>query len=104
MARFHGRIGYEEVVETSPGVYTPMIVERDYFGDDIVRMSKWEAGENLNDDINVQNEISIVADAYAYQNFQNIRYVEYMGAKWKVKSIKVIRPRLTLSIGGVYNG
>lgn len=103
MAKFYGMIGYATTEVTAPGVHTETIVERPYYGDVTRRTGKWEAGEGLNDDMNVANDISIIADAFAYQNFHCIRYVEWCGAKWKVRSIEVQRPRLILSIGGVYN-
>lgn len=105
MARFAGVVGYEILEETSPGVYRPMsIIERPYKGDVIRNTKNTEPGQWLNDDINVNNEISILADAYAYDHFYAMKYVVWMGTKWKIKSVEVERPRLILSIGGVYNG
>ena len=104
MNKFYGKIGYAISEETVPGVWVERIVERSYYGDVIRNIRRLQSSENLNDDINVTNEISIVADAFANQNFHSMRYVEYMGTKWKVSSIEVKYPRLILSIGGVYNG
>lgn len=104
MAKFYGKIGYAITKETTPGVWVEEIVERSYYGDVIRNIRRLQGSENLNDDINVSNEISIVADAFANQNFHSMRYVEYMGAKWKVSSVEVKYPRLILNIGGVYNG
>lgn len=104
MNKFYGKIGYAISEETTPGVWVERIVERSYYGDVIRNIRRLQSSENLNDDINVSNEISIVADAFANQNFHSMRYVEYMGTKWKVSSIEVKYPRLILSIGGVYNG
>lgn len=104
MAKFYGKIGYAETVETAPGVWTEVITERNYFGDVIKNTSRWHTGENLNDNLTINNELSVVADPYAYENFHAIRYIEWMGSKWKVTSITVLRPRLLISIGGVYNG
>ena len=104
MNKFYGKIGYAILEETVPGVWVEQIVERSYYGDVIRNIRRLQSSENLNDDINVSNEISIVADAFANQNFHSMRYVEYMGTKWKVSSIEVKYPRLILSIGGVYNG
>lgn len=104
MNKFYGKIGYAISEETVPGVWVERIVERSYYGDVIRNIRRLQNSENLNDDINVSNEISIVADAFANQNFHSMRYVEYMGTKWKVSSIEVKYPRLILSIGGVYNG
>lgn len=104
MNKFYGKIGYAITKETTPGVWVEQIVERSYYGDVIRNIRRLQSSENLNDDINVSNEISIVADAFANQNFHSMRYVEYMGTKWKVSSIEVKYPRLILSMGGVYNG
>ena len=104
MNKFYGKIGYAISEETVPGVWVEQRVERSYYGDVIRNIRRLQSSENLNDDINVSNEISIVADAFANQNFHSMRYVEYMGTKWKVSSIEVKYPRLILSIGGVYNG
>lgn len=103
MAKFHGKIGYAEFEETSPGVYTETIVERDARGD-VTRMARiLHGGDVVNDNISFNNEVSVVCDAYAIQHFSSIRYVLYMGTKWKVSNVTVQRPRLILNFGGVYN-
>lgn len=104
MARFHGRIGYGESVETAPGVWVDEIVERSYFGDVVRNARNLREGENLNMDLSVQNSISIVADAYANDHFFAIRYVEWAGVLWTVSSVEVQSPRLLLRLGEVYNG
>jgi hypothetical protein len=104
MAKFYGKIGYAESSETSPDVWTDVITERNYFGDIVKNTRRLEAGEGLNDNININNLISIVADPFAIQNFLTMRYVEWMGALWKITNVEVQRPRLILTIGGVYNG
>lgn len=103
MAKFYGIVGYIDTVETAPGVWRPQITEREYYGDFVRNTSKFQTAGKVNDDINVSNEISIVTDPYAELNFSLIRYVEFMGVKWKVNSVEVRRPRLILAIGGVYN-
>ncbi|MCD8159450.1 MAG: hypothetical protein LUD77_11390 [Clostridiales bacterium] len=103
MAKFYGNIGYGETAETSPGVWEEVITERKYFGDVLQFMRRWESGEGLNDDLNISNKISIVADPFAYEHFHTMRYVEWLGAKWKVSEVEVAYPRLILNVGGVYN-
>lgn len=103
MAKFYGKIGYAETVETKPGVWRPKITEKPYFGDLIRNSRQYESAGQVNDNLNIANEISIVADPYARQNFHSMRYVEFMGAKWKVTRVEVQYPRLILTIGGVYN-
>lgn len=103
MAKFYVKIGYAETVETKPGVWDKQITERDYFGDLIRNTRKFQNSENLNDNICIANEISIVADPFAIQNFYSMLYVEYMGVKWKISNVEVAYPRLLLTIGEVYN-
>ena len=103
MAKFYGKIGFMETTETSSGVWEEEITPRYYYGDVTRNMRRWDSSQNQNDDLKINNEISIVSDPYAVQNFHAIRYVEWMGSLWKVTSVDVQYPRLTLSIGGVYN-
>ena len=103
MAKFYGNVGYAVTEETTPGVWKPSIVDKDYYGDIIKNSRRLEGTSKVNDDVSIENQISIVADPFAYKNFHNIRYVEYMGAKWKVTNIEVQYPRLILTMGGVWN-
>lgn len=104
MAKYYGKIGYVETVETAPSVWTEQITERSYYGDVLRNTRKYQNSENLNDNLEVSNELSILSDPYALQNFHAIRYVHWMGSRWKVSSVEVRYPRLILTIGGVYNG
>lgn len=105
MAKFYGEIGYSETVETAPGVWTEQITKRNYSGDVIRNTSRWStSSDSTNDDLNINNQISIVADPFAYQKFHSMTYVEFMGAKWKITNVEVQYPRLLLTIGGVWNG
>lgn len=81
-----------------------MIVERDYVGDILRNTRRLQSGESVNDDLSVNNMISIVADPYANENFFAIRYVQWMGTLWKVTEVEVQSPRLLLRLGGKYNG
>nr|DAL41133.1 MAG TPA_asm: hypothetical protein [Caudoviricetes sp.] len=104
MAKFYGKIGYASTIETKPGVYEEQIIERSYYGDLIRNTRRLQSADKVNDDINISNEISIVADPYATNNFHTMRYAVFMGTKWKVSNVEVSYPRLILTLGGVYNG
>jgi hypothetical protein len=105
MAKWYGRVGYVTTVETEPGIYEPEATERTYYGDLLKNVSKWAPSTtSINDNLNVANQISIVADPYAYQHFSSIKYVEFMDAMWEVTSAEPQYPRIILTVGGVYNG
>lgn len=104
MAKFYGNIGFVDTVETQPGLWEEQPVERPYYGDLTRNTSRYQMSGEVNDDINISNTISIVADPYANENFHHMRYVVFMGAKWKITNIDIQYPRILLTIGGVYNG
>lgn len=104
MARFYGKVGYVITKKTSPGIFEEEPVERTHMGEVNRGISQWTPSEGVNDDLKLNVQISIVGDQFANEHCQSIKYVEYMGAKWKVTSVDPQHPRLILTIGGVYNG
>lgn len=104
MAKFYGRIGYGQTVQTVPGVWTDVFTERNYYGDVIRNTRGSTEADKINNDLTVGNSISIVADAYAHDHFFAMRYIEWAGTLWTISDVEVQRPRLLLRLGGVYNG
>lgn len=104
MSKYFGKIGYGVTEETRPGVYEPQITEREYYGDIVRNTRRYENSGKVVDDLNINMTLSIVADPFAYQNFHQLKYAEYMGARWKATSVEPQYPRLIITLGGVYNG
>lgn len=105
MAKWYGVIGYAIPKQVRPGVWQDEIIDREYRGDLIKHSNRWSTNsDSTNDDLVLNNQISIIADAFAEQYCQRIKYVTFMDAKWKITSVDVTYPRLLLTIGGVYNG
>ncbi len=104
MAKWCGVIGYAETKETEPGLWEEQITERSYYGDLTRNTRKLQTSASVNDDIGIANELSVVSDPYAIQNFFAMRYAAFMGAKWKITNVEVQYPRLILTLGGIYNG
>lgn len=103
MAKWYGKLGFAVSEEEAPGVWEEKMTERSYFGDMTSNRRRLQSSGNLNDNIVIANEISVVADPFARENFHAIRYAEFMGTKWKISSIDVQYPRLILTLGEVYN-
>ncbi len=104
MSKFYGPIGYITQKEISPGVWDDVVVERSYRGDILQNIRRWDSTDQKNDNLTISNRISLIADPFAYENFSTMRYVIWMGVRWKVNSIEIQRPRLILTLGEVYNG
>lgn len=106
MAKFNDVVGYGVLVEDPPdsGVWVERITEVLYFGDVIRNTRRLESGDQLNNDLSVNNSISIMADAYANAHFFAMRYLKWQGARWIISEVSVERPRLILRLGGIYNG
>lgn len=105
MAKYYGIVGFVKTYEDpeNPGAWKTEVHE-DYYRGDVKRYAKriTASGEKANSDVIVTNAISIIADPYAIENFQYIKYAEWMGTFWTVASVDVNRPRFELSLGGVY--
>ena len=105
MPKFYGEVGYSVMEETAPGVFMDRPVTHMYTGNIIKHISRWGTSQNgVNDDLSLNNRISIVGDQFAYEHFSDIRYVVLNEVKWAVTSVELSPPRLILSIGGMYNG
>ena len=104
MAKWYGTIGYVVTKEVRPGVWKEEPIERSYYGDLVRNTRRLQSADQQNDNVNIANEISIVADPFANENFHAMRYAEFMGTKWKVNNVEVQYPRLILTLGGIYNG
>lgn len=104
MAKYYGAIGFSKTVETVPGVWSEEIIERNYKGQIIRNARRWESAETLNDNIKINNTINIMADSYLLNNIYAIKYVTWMGTRWKITDIEIERPHLKLTLGGLYNG
>lgn len=105
MMRWYGKVGYSETVETKPGVYENQDTVCEYYGDVKRNSTRWITNsDSINDDLTVSTQISIVADPFAFEKFYSIKWIEYMGVKWKVTNADPQPPRILISLGGVYNG
>lgn len=107
--KFYGIVGFAADLKEGRGsnegiVKEAPIVEREYFGD-VQRLSRRsDTGTDIIDDVHINVQISIVADDYINSHMHSIKYVDFEGTLWKVTSVEPIRPRIILTIGGVYNG
>lgn len=104
--KWFGNVGFtiREPIEEDSDIYGDKIVKRPYYGELTRLNSQWKTSSHKNDDIDINTEISIVSDPFAYDHFASIIYVEFMGVKWDVKTVTPQYPRLILAVGGEYNG
>lgn len=104
MNRWYGKVGFAETVETAPSIWSDVITEHPYYGDVLRNNRRLQDNQQINSDITVSNQISILADAYANDHFYNIRWIEFMGSKWKVSEVDASQaPRLILTLGELWN-
>lgn len=104
MNKFWGTIGFVKQVETSPDVWTEQVTERNYVCEKVRNGSRWQGSTYVTDDIVIDNQFSILADPYAWDELGSIRYLIRNGSKWKITSIGEAYPRLTITLGGLYHG
>ena len=107
MARFYGEIGFlrniEKDPDNRPGIYIEVLTKRNYYGDVLSNSRRWDQNGNFNDNLVINNRISIVADSFAKANFGAMKYVKWQGVDWKITNAEVRYPRIILTIGGEYH-
>lgn len=105
MARFYGYVGFIETVDDGTGIWEQKETIRPYYGDVGNDVRRWNTQQqSVNDNLQLNNNISILADEFAYQNLSAMKWVEWNGVKWRITSAEVNFPRITLHFGGVWNG
>ena len=106
MSKFHGNIGFVNYEETAPDVFAEVTEERLYSGDILRKINRsLSMQQSINDNIVLNNQISIIADPYINEHFPSIKYVVWKGAKWKVTSVDASNPpKFILTLGDIYNG
>lgn len=102
--RFFGEVGYGVAVKKAPGVHEDVITERSYYGNVDQNTVAARTGQSVLAESSFQASISVVADAYALENYTAIKYIRWNGTLWTVTSVAVQRPRLVLMLGEVYHG
>lgn len=103
--KWYGQVGFVKSILSAPSVWTSEETIREYYGEFYRNSNQWSNNsDSTNDDFTVNHQISIIADPYACDNCRFIKWVEFMGARWKVKSFEIKPPRLVLTVGGVWNG
>lgn len=103
--RFSGKVGFAFPKKLVAGIWEDQVVERKYTGDYKQSAQLLSTSGGVLAEKSFDTTISIVADAYALENFAAIAYVWRAGSRWSVTSVKDDqRPRLILRIGEVYHG
>ena len=72
-------------------------------GDLLRTASVFQGTDKINENVTLQHRVSVVGDAYAFEHYFEIRWVEYQGMKWEVTMIEVVRPRILLTLGQRWN-
>lgn len=106
MAKYSGMLGYVmPAKEDPPGIWKPSaVVEKLGRGDLIRQTVNNEDVGGLSDGININNQISIIMDPFVNKNLESLKYAILYGTRWEIKSLSINRPRVILTLGGVYNG
>lgn len=104
MAKFFGPIGFVQTKETRPGIWEEVATEHNCYGDVVETSRSYQSSDQVNDNVIISNKIEIVSDSFVRENIGSMRYLVFMGTKWKITNIAVRYPRLILTTGGLYNG
>ncbi len=104
MSRFWGPIGVTRgPVETAPGIFKRVIEEVDVTGQMRQASLRWpQAG--MREGLSAKHVLSVVTPEDSDIDFTEVVYIVWKSRKWSVTSIQYKRPRVELTLGGLYNG
>lgn len=103
MARYSGLVGYVTQEETVPGVWSPVENPRTMKGEIIRQSSTNPDHGKINSDISLNHRVSLWGDAYAFDSYYAIKWIQIDGRKWEVTSVEIKRPRIIVTVGGLWN-
>ena len=101
--KFYGEVGFVKTIVNEVSVAEESVTLVPYYGEIIRDKRRIDSSDKIVKDISLQNEVSIVADKFMTDNLAWIKFVKWRGINWSVDSVDINYPRITLSLGGVYN-
>lgn len=104
MTKFTGLVGYVTQEQKVPGVWSPVDNPKKMRGDVIRQSSSNQNDGKVNSDITLNHRVSLLGDAYAFGNYYTIKWIELDSRKWEVTSVELQRPRIIVTVGGLWNG
>jgi hypothetical protein len=104
MAKFSGLVGYVTQEEQVPGVWSPVEKTAMMKGDVIRLSSTYQDNGKVNSDMSLNHRVSLIGDAYAFENYFKLKWVDFNGLRVEINSIEMQRPRIIITLGGVWNG
>lgn len=104
MTKFWGKIGFNRGdTEGEPGIFTSTIEEVEVSGKMRLEGARWQNHE-LGGTIAAKHVLSIVTPEDSTIDFAEAVYICWQNQKWSIVAIKYLRPRIELTLGGLYNG
>jgi hypothetical protein len=103
MSKFWGPIGINRgFQETGPGIIDN-VIEEVYVKGEIRNVKASWSQQTMNDTLQARHLLSVVTPEDSEIDFNEVVYIVWQGHKWAVTSIQYNRPRVELTLGGLYN-
>ena len=103
MGKLVCQVGFGINTEIETDIYDDKIIERTYRGDILRNARHYEQMDSLSGGVQINNQLSILGDSFLFEHLSDIRYVLHRNQRWTV-TVEESYPRVTLSLGGLYNG
>ena len=100
--KWYGEIAFSGQVETEPDSFEERLIKKKFMGDMLRSHNINDSNTNINIDVSLSNQLSVLLDPFLQNNFHKIVYVEFMGTKWTVSSVDIQDRRLLITFGKLY--
>ena len=105
MVRVNVKIGIrsEKPTEVEPGIFAYTYDEKNNIaGVTIEQGFTNEDGNTINANSIIDTRLSFIMSNNISNILSRITYVEYLGIRYKAKSLRIVRPRVEVTLGGVW--
>lgn len=105
MVRVNIKIGVrsEKPTEVEPGIFNYTYDEKiNIAGITIEQGFTNEDGNTINPNSIIDTRLSLLMSNNINNILSRIEYVEYLGTRYKAKSLRIVRPRVEVTLGGVW--
>lgn len=104
MTKQSGKLGYSIEQDKGHGVIEESPYEVKVAGNLLRDNPRMGYGDSINGTLSMSMSFSFIADKFAIKNATKIRYLILNGEAWTVNTIQIVHPRITVELGGAYNG
>ena len=104
MTKYAGKVGFVKLEKTKYDTFEEVVTEVSLTGDILQSGFNYKIRPYETDEPIPNVRVSLKSTSYLQSNLQYMRYLILDGSPYKIETLSNQRPRVVVTLGGVYNG